>query len=234
MQRVKRLAALTALTFATGLVSAQAVNEYSSLTSWDSAVNGVTTHTIPTPTFESDGVAIPLSVSLFAGEHGQTIGPGTFATPGNVGVIYNDGLYGNNVSYVSADPGAFLGGPATVAISFGASSDVTALAFDLGSDRSNATIDVSVNGSSFAPVTVSSNSPTAFLGITDTKGPITSIVFTDPNNRGEMDVIGAYETGTVKAPEIDPASTMGAMTLLLGGLVVLRGRRSDHPRHLEN
>jgi hypothetical protein len=29
-----------------------------------------------------------------------------------------------------------------------------------------------------------------------------------------------------KAPEIDPASAMGGLTLLLGGLVVLRGRRS--------
>jgi hypothetical protein len=30
---------------------------------------------------------------------------------------------------------------------------------------------------------------------------------------------------TVAAPEIDPASTMAALTLLLGGLAVLRGRR---------
>lgn len=31
---------------------------------------------------------------------------------------------------------------------------------------------------------------------------------------------------TLQVPEIDPASTIGAVTLLLGGLVVLRGRRS--------
>ena len=30
----------------------------------------------------------------------------------------------------------------------------------------------------------------------------------------------------VQAPEIDPASAMAGVTLLLGGLVVLRGRRS--------
>jgi hypothetical protein len=30
----------------------------------------------------------------------------------------------------------------------------------------------------------------------------------------------------VAAPEIDPASAMGGLTLLLGGLAVLRGRRS--------
>jgi hypothetical protein len=29
----------------------------------------------------------------------------------------------------------------------------------------------------------------------------------------------------VKAPEIDPASAMGGLTLLVGGLAVLRGRR---------
>jgi hypothetical protein len=28
----------------------------------------------------------------------------------------------------------------------------------------------------------------------------------------------------VKAPEVDPASAMGALTLLVGGLAVLRGR----------
>jgi hypothetical protein len=33
-------------------------------------------------------------------------------------------------------------------------------------------------------------------------------------------------TKPVTAPEIDPASAMGGLTLLLGGLVVLRGRRS--------
>ena len=31
--------------------------------------------------------------------------------------------------------------------------------------------------------------------------------------------------GTVKAPEIDPASAMAGLTMLAGGLAVLRGRR---------
>ncbi len=31
---------------------------------------------------------------------------------------------------------------------------------------------------------------------------------------------------TVAAPEIDPASAMGGLTLMVGGLLVLRGRRS--------
>jgi len=44
--------------------------------------------------------------------------------------------------------------------------------------------------------------------------------------------IPVHECPTVKtgkvvtAPEIDPASAMSGLTLLLGGLVVLRGRRS--------
>jgi len=35
---------------------------------------------------------------------------------------------------------------------------------------------------------------------------------------------------THQAPEIDPASAAGAMTLLLGSLVVLRGRKVDTPK----
>jgi LPXTG-motif cell wall-anchored protein len=34
--------------------------------------------------------------------------------------------------------------------------------------------------------------------------------------------------GNVKAPEIDPASAMAGLTLLAGGLVVLRGRREKN------
>jgi hypothetical protein len=34
-----------------------------------------------------------------------------------------------------------------------------------------------------------------------------------------------FERDAVKAPEIDPASAMAGLTLLAGGLVVLRGRR---------
>jgi hypothetical protein len=32
----------------------------------------------------------------------------------------------------------------------------------------------------------------------------------------------------VRAPEIDPASAMAALTLLAGGLAVLRGRKTKH------
>ncbi len=36
--------------------------------------------------------------------------------------------------------------------------------------------------------------------------------------------------GTVSAPEIDPSSSASALTLLLGGLMVLRGRRTIEMR----
>jgi hypothetical protein len=39
-------------------------------------------------------------------------------------------------------------------------------------------------------------------------------------------VIGGGPTAT---PEIDPASAMAGLTLLLGGLAVLRGRRAGNP-----
>jgi hypothetical protein len=37
-------------------------------------------------------------------------------------------------------------------------------------------------------------------------------------------------SSAIKAPEIDPASAMGALTLLFGGLAILRGRRTPAPR----
>jgi hypothetical protein len=35
---------------------------------------------------------------------------------------------------------------------------------------------------------------------------------------------------TITAPEIDPASATGGLIMLLGGLAVLRGRRTKHSR----
>jgi len=39
-------------------------------------------------------------------------------------------------------------------------------------------------------------------------------------------VAQAIEQGPIGAPEIDPASAISGVTLLLGGLAVLRGRRA--------
>jgi len=44
--------------------------------------------------------------------------------------------------------------------------------------------------------------------------------------KGGFDWDSRPTVGTFQAPEIDPASTMSALTLLAGGLVVLRGRFS--------
>jgi hypothetical protein len=204
-------------------------SEYTSPASWDSAANGVTIYAFPPPTIVSDGVAFPVSENVFRGESGQTFGPGTFATPGNVEVLHKDGLYGNNVSYVSADPGVLPGGgSATVVVSLNASDDVAALAFDLGSDHEGATISIPVNGSVLAPFAVSTAFPTALIGVTDTSGPIRSITFTSspvniPAAAGAMDVIGSYATAkaVATAPEIDPTFATSGITLLFAGLAML-------------
>jgi hypothetical protein len=235
MHMVKRSAALGALTFAAGIVSAQAINEYTSLASWDSAVSGVTTYTILAPPVYSDGVLEPTpQINPLTGP--IAIGPGTFTTPANLPIIFNDGAYGSGVQYFAASPQAFGdGGPAIANVAFSASSDITALAFTLGSVDYSATIDVSVNGSALTPLGFSYGNPPIFLGLTDTR-LITDISFTIVNaqygggntnyNPGEIDVIGTYSTANaVRAPEIDPASAAGGLTLLLGSLAVLRGRR---------
>jgi hypothetical protein len=41
-------------------------------------------------------------------------------------------------------------------------------------------------------------------------------------------VPGWTESGVVSAPEIDPSSAIAGLTLLFGGLVVLRGGRRAH------
>jgi uncharacterized protein YdeI (BOF family) len=48
----------------------------------------------------------------------------------------------------------------------------------------------------------------------------------DKGNWGKGGFDWDSRPGTFQAPEIDPASTMSALTLLAGGLVVLRGRFS--------
>lgn len=55
-----------------------------------------------------------------------------------------------------------------------------------------------------------------------TWGPTLGI--TDPDSGN-----GGTGGGTVAAPEFDPAGAIAALTLLAGGLAVLRGRRSRKP-----
>jgi hypothetical protein len=200
----------------TGLASADGVSEYTSSASWSTAVNKVSDYGFS----GAVGELTPFISVAF--------GPGTFTTGEGFGLLYNDGQYGTGVQYVSDDPAAFGGGSqlASVTVSFSAAADVTALAFTLGADSAASTVDVSVNGSALGPLAVSPAFPTTFFGATDTSGPITSITFTSLNF-GEMDVIGSYSTASAvtKAPEVDPASATSMLTLLFGGLAVLRGRK---------
>jgi hypothetical protein len=197
-------------------VSADTLTEYNSLASWTADVGNVSNY-------------------KFSGAIGEltpftsvTFGPGTFTTGQGFGLIFNDGQYGSGVQYVSDDPIAFGGGdqPASVTAAFDASANVTALAFTLGADSQASNIDISVNGGALAPVSVSPAFPTAFFAATDTSGPITNITFT-ASSFGEMDVINSYATAraVTAAPEIDPASAVSAMTLLFGGLAVLRSQK---------
>jgi hypothetical protein len=47
-----------------------------------------------------------------------------------------------------------------------------------------------------------------------------------PTSTHSHDTVVTSQTTPTAAPEIDPASAIGAFTLLSGGLVVLRGRRA--------
>jgi hypothetical protein len=223
------------LTLAAGAASADDITEYTSLASWNANVTNPTFNTIAAPPTFSDGVLEPTpAVTPFDGDTGQTIGLATFTTPDNLGIIFNDGLFGKGVQYVAASPGAFgPGGPATVIASFDPSENVSAAAFTVAAENTDGDINIAVNGVTLEQLVVSSDFPTAFFGVTDIAGPITSVSFTVSNfgppgsqgNGSEMDVIRGYSVATVNAPEMDSSSTIGAITLLFGYIAVLRARR---------
>jgi hypothetical protein len=216
-----------------GSVTAGTLTEYDSLTYWNAAVNNVSSYKIS----QVPGGAGYGTQTEFFGSAPVTLGPGMFTGNSGSGVIYNDGAYGSGVEYFSDDPRAF-GQPnvdGSVTVAFSAADDISALAFDLGAALVSSDIDISVNGSALAPLAVSSIFPTSFVGVTDTKGPITSITFTETNSKvGEMDVVNGYEIGSARptaAPEISATSAPAALTLLLGLLALLHGRRRSarHP-----
>jgi hypothetical protein len=212
MHTVKLLAAFGALTVAAGVVSADAVTEYTSLANWEPAVSNVATHMI------TGGYKV-------VGTSSVTFGPGTFTAGSVWGTIFNDNQYEPGEQYFSDDPGQIAPSTAAVTVSFKASADVTALAFTIGTFYEGDSVSILLNGLSIAPVKLSSGRPgSVFLGVTDTSGPITSIKFSEGPS-GEMDVIGSYATASaVAAPEMDPTSSAIGLTLLLGALAVLRGR----------
>jgi hypothetical protein len=206
--------------FATGLASAQAVKEYGSLASWSTAVKNVSTYTFSGGV--DGGTPCPCG-----GGNSLVLGPGTVTADSGNAYLYDDGLYGKGVQYFSDDPAANSDrATAAVTVSFLASAGVSALAFTLGdaSTLSN-TVDISVNGTALAPVDLSAGLfKMASFGLTDTSGPITSVTFT--SSTGEMDVIGSYSTANaIAAPEIESGLAASSLTLILGGVAVLKGRR---------
>lgn len=200
-----------------GVASAGVLTEYGSLASWDAAVTNVSTYQIA----QVPGRAGYGTYTQEFGTESVTIGPGTFTGDTQSAAIYNDGLYGAGVQYFSDAPQSRSDHSdyGSVTVAFSATDDITALAFDLGAGLMSSEIDISVNESAITPVSV------GFFGVTDSKSPITSITFTEQEGPGEeTDVIGSYQTA-VAAPEFSPTSAPAALTLLIGLLVVLRGRR---------
>ncbi|HEY1891069.1 MAG TPA: hypothetical protein VGG63_11720 [Steroidobacteraceae bacterium] len=213
---------------AVGLASAGTLAEYNSLAAWNAAVSNVSSYRISQLTTGLGGETTPPEV---LGGMPVSFGPGVFTGDTGSGVIYNDGVYGTGIQYFSDDPRANgqHNAIAAVTVAFGAPDDISALAFDLGAGDGPSDIDISVNGSALAPIVVSSLFPTMFLGVSDTKGPITSVTFSAVgNNAGEMDVINGFQTAHARptaAPELSSMAAPAALTLLFGLLAVLEGRR---------
>jgi hypothetical protein len=209
-----------------GIASAGALSEYGSLASWDAAVSNVSTYQIA----QVPGRAGYGTFTQEFGTQSVAIGPGTFTGDTQSAAIYNDGLYGAGVQYFSDAPQSRSDHSdfGSVTVAFSAIDDITALAFDLGAGLTSSDVDIAVNGSALAPVSV------GFFGVTDSKSPITSITFTEDEGPGEeTDVIGSYQAASARptaAPEISLASAPAAVTFLLGLLAVMRSRRTSKMR----
>jgi hypothetical protein len=230
MQKTLSLIALGALSLPVARVSADALTEYNSQASWDSAVtNGATYEGSPVTNVASYQIPGPLFGFDIVGTTPIPVGPGVFTAGSVWGTVWGDYAYsvdpGRDV--FSDSPGQVGGNTASVTVTFKPSEDVTALLFHIGTFYEGDTVDILVNHSLIAPVTLSGGWPggVAYVGVTDTSGPITSIKFTEGPG-GHMDLIGGYSIGSAAvAPEMDPKTAVSGLAFLLGTLAVVRGRR---------
>ncbi len=174
------------------------VTEYTDPADFNAATASATSYTFPAP--QGDGSDEGTSF---------TSGPLTFS--GYRIELYNDGGYGDGVSYVSE-----LISPETITLS-----GATAVSFTIGTFEGPQTVAISVNGVPFTSVTEAGPHPdTLFVGFTDTV-PITSLTFSDITNpSNEIDVIN-FQVGSA-APEPSTWALLGAG---LAGLLGLRLRR---------
>jgi hypothetical protein len=149
-------------------------------------------------------------------------------------------------SYAAVD---FLGTLDVTCVGYGSNCGTGGVVPIFGSLSSNGMIDFGVSGNPnlFAGRLSGSN---AFTGVgtsldgdvydwtfTRTIASVTSSIVGDWSGTGTPVVIGGGNgateladvviTGATKAPEIDPASAASGLTLLLGGLLVLRGRKQQ-------
>jgi hypothetical protein len=124
-------------------------------------------------------------------------------------------FFGPSGATVSASPD-MQASQSSITWNFG-SNDGETFAFQLGGQQSG---DAGLCGANAGSISC------------DTEPADPALTIGDVNKSGNTDFVkesGVATLATVAAPEIDPASAAGAMTLLLVGLTVMRGARKGHP-----
>lgn len=124
-------------------------------------------------------------------------------------------FFGPSGATVSASPD-MQASQSSITWNFG-SNDGETFAFQLGGQQSG---DAGLCGANAGSISC------------DTEPADPALTIGDVNKSGNTDFVkesGVAVLATVAAPEIDPASAAGAMTLLLAGLTVMRGARKGQP-----
>lgn len=182
--------------------SALADTEYTSQSSFDAAIAGTTTYSIPAPSGGASYQALGGSYS---------IGPATFSAGGLT--LYNDGGYGSGQTYLGAQD---FGVQATF-------SGVNAVGFNFGSYYGGENVNVFVNGNFVDTLSTSGAPGSTFFGYASSSS-IDSISFA-PVSEGstEFDVLN-FETGSAPAPTPEPSSLALLGSALVGSAATLRKR----------
>jgi hypothetical protein len=177
------------------------------------------------------------NVPGFANEFwvGAVNGYGLSAAPGNGSQYFvdltgqaNNKPYGGLEQVITTTPGATY----TLTFDLGASTIYNSSGFGAAALTASA-----AGASQLFTLTPTSTNQWAAETLTFTAtGSSTTIEFlADSAYTSEytgLDNVSVQQIGSVSAPEIDPASAASALTLLFGGLAILRGRRAAKPCRL--
>jgi hypothetical protein len=200
----------------------QADTVYTSPAAWNAAVTGATT-------VNFEGIAPPGGFVSLSSPPGINVGGINFQidrgnSNGNLFVV-GDGFYYSQSALTSQESTTSLN-----SLLVTLPSPVIAVAADVGSVDVNSTADTLTfnlsDGTSFSVTPQPPGFTTlGFVGVT-TSVPIVSVEITSPSNGGGNGInMTDFSTASGTVPEID-ANVMGsALTLLAGGVLVLRGRR---------